>query len=90
MKESILEFMKSYLFDRHHFVTIKKESSTKSKLFTGFPQSLTFGPLLFVLYINDFLSTQPNGSIFSYVNDITWIEVHKIINILNKFRVGYP
>ena len=45
--------MQSYLSDRKHYMKLNNSKSDQSKVEYGVPQSSSFGPLLFLLYINN-------------------------------------
>ena len=49
----ILSWIKSYLSDWYQYVKISGIKSPKSKVLKGVLQGSIFGPLLFILYIND-------------------------------------
>ena len=66
-----LQLIKSYLTDRNQFVQIDNTKSSILHLKTGVPQGSILGPLLFLIYINDFPRASNYFSFIMYADNTT-------------------
>ena len=66
----MLRFIKSYLQERQQQVVVAGADSNKLPVKSGVPQGSIFGPLLFVIFINEMFSCITEGTkIALYADD---------------------
>ena len=63
------ELMKSFLLNRQQYVSINGYDSSKADIKCGVPQDSTLGPLLFLIYINDFRFSITNAISSHFADD---------------------
>ena len=71
IRETPLKLLKSYLSNRQQFVEVKETRSETLPMVTGIPQCSILGPLLFLIYINDFLLSSKRFHFIMYADDTT-------------------
>ena len=69
-----LKWFCSYLTDRKQYVHFNGSSSDVKHISTGVPQGSILGPLLFLLYINDFCESVNSGTQLLFADDATYYE----------------
>ena len=78
LKEDILSWVQSYLTDRHQAVWIDHVFSDFTPHSIGVPQGSILGPLFFIIYYNDLLSSL-DCSIDAYADDSTMSATGKTV-----------
>ena len=88
MSTSVINWFKSYLYERSQSVTVGGNISKSLPPNTGVPQGSILGPLLFIIYTSDLPSCLPlECKLFMYADDSTITcsssNVNEIKNNLN-------
>lgn len=70
--ESACKLVYSYLWKRSQFVSVEGSDSLTCQVTSGVPQGSVIGPILFMIYLNDFLSIMDNNvsETFVYADDV--------------------
>ena len=83
-----LEWFRSYLSHRKQFVSLNGSNSNFHSIKCGVPQGSLLGPLLFILYINDFCRSSNVMSFILFADDTTLFYSHhdpiQLVNIINS------
>lgn len=61
--------MRSYLTNRHQYVSLNKTESNNKRIECGVPQGSILGPLLFLVFINDIFSLKLKGELQLFADD---------------------
>ena len=64
-----LQWLKSYLLDRRHCVSLAGYSSDYLPVKSGIPQGSILGPLLFLIYVNDMFPYVIHSSLLMFADD---------------------
>ena len=85
IRESALKWFTSYLRDRSHYVKIGSYTSEKVEATLGVPQGSILGPLLFIIYTNDFTNLLDSARVVQFADDTSIILSHKNpVNLTQK------
>jgi len=64
-----LDWFRSYLTDRQHYVSYNGCDSIKQTITFGVPQGSILGPILFLLYINDLPNAVDRSNLIMFADD---------------------
>lgn len=71
LTDSALHLLQSYLTNRKQYVVFKEVKSEIKLVTTGVPQGSVLGPLLFIIYMNDFVNASSDFYPIIYADDST-------------------
>ena len=88
IRDKALDWFKSYLCNRKQFVFYNNAKSELATINCGVPQGSILGPTLFILYINDIVSSSKVLNFFIFADDTNILNSHKnlqdLTNITNN------
>ena len=71
VKGVALDLLKNYLTNIKQYVEFEDAQSDMLNISTGVPQGSILGPLLFIIYINDFAQSSRKFNFIIYTDDMT-------------------
>lgn len=85
IRDTELEFFKSYLSDRRQVVKLGEFISSEINNHLGVPQGSILGPLLFILYVNDLGDCLQNCKIKMFADDTLIYAIEDLLENATKY-----
>ena len=84
IRGTALNWFRSYIYERKQYVAVNNNKSEYRTMEYGVPQGSILGPLLFILYINDFIFSSNILHKVLFADDTNLFLSHKNVNDLEK------
>jgi hypothetical protein len=88
IRGAALELIKSYLGNRHHYVSINGNDSSKLICNVGVPQGSVLGPLLFIIYTTDLCNLLADTKPIMFADDTAVIKIDRD-PVMLEFAMNY-
>ena len=83
-------WFRSYLTNRRQYVSINGSDSKLIGVNIGVPQGSVFGPLLFLVYMNDLHTAIKHSKVHHFADDTNLLNTNKCLKMLNKLLNYVP
>ena len=84
IRGSILQWFKSYLWNRKQYVYLNGSTSSLRNITCGVPQRSVMGPLLFLLYINDLPNISKILNFYLFADDTNIYYENDSLEVMEK------
>lgn len=79
-----LEWFTDYLFGRSQTIAVGKQKSSRSHVLSGVPQGSILGPLIFLIFFNDFAEQLSKAKCIQYADDTVVYFAHSDANEIER------
>ena len=85
IRDNELEWFTDYMFERTQLVELNGSRSSEESVFTGVPQGSILGPLLFIVFFNDFVDCLKHSQVVKYADDTVIYFANKDITMIESY-----
>ena len=85
IRDNELAWFTDYMFERTQLVELNGSRSSEESVFTGVPQGSILGPLLFIVFFNDFVDCLKHSQVIKYADDTVIYFANKDITVIERY-----